>query len=249
MVEVLVRTGGFSTRFLWGRLLETFQWLLQVTHDLASIRPGGEGHISTICVRLLHASVRQRILQPAHRHPEYFKVDRFGIPINTLDCIHSISTFCCNPMWLQLPKLGISPQSSEIEDYVALFRYIAYLLGTPTSYFASAEKAKPTMESLFLHELRLTETSKIVANNFVHCVEKSLPPPINISRQFIEAGSRCINGHEVCDVLELGRPGLLLYMLFSGLRVLVTGLAWMQRTIPRLDEFMIDVSGPAQLVD
>jgi hypothetical protein len=242
VVEVLVRTGGFSTRVLWGRLLETFQWLLQVTHDLSSIQPGGEGHIATIRVRLLHASVRQRILRLVSQRPDYFSVEQFGVPVNTLDSVHSISTFCCNPMWLQLPKLGIHPRPDEIEDYIALFRYVAYLLATPTSYFASVEKAKATMESLFLHELRLTETSKIVAHNFVHCVETRLPPPLSISREFIEAGGRWMNGHGLCDGLELGRPGILPYALFSGQCFLSMGLAWAQRAIPKLDEFMIDVS-------
>ena len=75
VVEVLIRTGGFSTRVLLHRLLETFQWLLQVTESLSAIQPGGTGHISTIRVRLLHSSVRQRILGLVEKRPQYFNID------------------------------------------------------------------------------------------------------------------------------------------------------------------------------
>lgn len=246
VVEVLVRTGGFSTRVLWGRLLETFQWLLQVTNSIETIKPGdsetrsGEGFQSTVRVRLLHSSVRRRVLQLASRRPEYYDISQFGIPVNTMDSIHSITTFACNPMFLQLPKMGIQPSQGEIGDYLALFRYLAHVIGTPTEYFSTTEQARAVMESCYLHELNMTETSKTVAYNFVRCVE-SLPPPLIISRGFIEAGSRWINGHELCDELGLGRPGWLSYAVFAGHCVFVNVLARAQRLIPWLDEFMIEV--------
>ncbi|PWY75124.1 transcriptional regulator [Aspergillus heteromorphus CBS 117.55] len=238
VIEVLVRTGGFSTRMLLGRLLETFQWLIQVTHCIDSIRPGGEGHIASVRVRLLHASVRQRILQLCQTRPEYFDTERFGVPVNILDSVHSISTFCCNPMWLQLPRFGIQPTPDEVRDYIALFRYLAFLLGTPTSYFETVEKGKRTMESLLVHELRTTDTSRTVAFNFVECVT-NLPTPFQISKAFIEAGSRWINGDELCDELELGKPGALAYLSFSGHCILVTVIAWLQWILPVLDDLLI----------
>ncbi|QMW44143.1 hypothetical protein G4B11_007563, partial [Aspergillus flavus] len=241
VVEVLVRTGSFSTRMLLKRLLETFQWLIQVTHNLATIQPGGEGHIATVRVRLLHSSVRQRILHLCRTKPHYFDIDHYGAPVNTLDSIHSISTFCCNPMWLQLPRFKINPSPDEVKDYIALFRYLGYLLGTPTSYFETVEKSKHTMESMVAHELHTTETSRVVAYNFVECVS-NLPAPFHVSRKFIEAGSRWINGDEICDELELGKPGFLYYFMFAGYSVLVLGLAWLQRTIPMFDGFMIKLS-------
>lgn len=247
VVEVLVRTGGFSTRMLWGRLLETFQWLLQVTQSIDAVKPGdksrssGEGFKSTIRVRLLHSSVRRRVLQLASRRPEYYDISQFGIPVNTMDSIHSITTFACNPMFLQLPKMGIQPRQDEIEDYLALFRYLAHVIGTPTEYFSTPEQARAVMESCYFHELNMTETSKTVAYNFVRCIE-SLPPPLIISRGFTEAGSRWLNGHQLCDELGLGRPGWISYVVFSGQCVLVMVLAWAQRLVPSFDNFMIEVS-------
>ncbi|GFF32967.1 latex clearing protein [Aspergillus udagawae] len=239
VVEVLVRTGGFSNRMLLGRLLETFQWLVQVTHSLAAIRPGGEGHVATIRVRLLHSAVRQRILKLCERNPEYYDVSQHGIPINALDSIHSITTFSCNHMWLQMPKFGVKPSQQEIDDYIAVFRYLGYLLGTPTAFFETAEKAKLTMESCYIHELRITETSRVVAYNFVQCLQ-NLPAPFHMSRGFIEAGSRWINGDELCDELGLGRPGVLHYVAFMGHCMLVVFMAWVQRLVPGLDGIVVN---------
>ncbi|KAJ5320444.1 hypothetical protein N7508_000727 [Penicillium antarcticum] len=238
VVEVLVRTGGFSTMKLLKRLLETFQWLVQVTDSLPAIQPGGSAHIATIRVRLLHASVRQRMRKVAAEHPKYYDMQRFGLPLNTLDSIHSISTFSCSQMWMQLPRLGVFPTKQEKEDYVALFKYIAYLLGTPHSYFEDTEKARKLMESLYVHELKVTDTSNTVAHNFMECVS-NLPWPFYISRSFIEAGSRWINGHELCDQLGLGRPGYFYYVIFAGQCLLSIELAWAQRMFPFLDALVV----------
>ena len=245
-VEVLVRTGGFSTKVLLHRLMETFQWLLQVTSEISAIQPHGEGHASTIRVRLLHASVRQRIMKLVQSHPEYFNVEKYGVPVNTLDSIHSITVFCCSPMWFQLPKLGIVPRQEEVDDYIALFRYIAYLLATPTEYFETSEKAKAVMESMFWHEIEPTPTSKVISYNFIKCLEDL--PPMNISKGFIEAGSRWFNGNELCDALDVGRPEWYHYVPVVGLRWAVMTLAFLQRTIPPLDRFMVEVRSP-QIID
>ena len=234
-----MRTGGFSTKVLLHRLMETFQWLLQVTHDLASIQPGGEGHASTIRVRLLHASVRQRIMKLAKTRPEYFDVEKFGVPVNTLDSIHSITTFSCNPMWLQLHKMGVNVRQQEIDDYIALFRYIGYLLATPTEYFETSARAKAVMESMYLHELEITPTSRIVGFNFVKCLEDL--PPMNISKEFIEAGSRWFNGNQLCDALDLGKPGWFHYCCMMGLNAIVIILAFLQRLFPSFDRVMTEV--------
>ena len=243
VVEVLVRTGGFSTKVLLHRLFETFQWLLQCTDSVGSIQPGGSGHASTIRVRLLHASVRQRILKLTASRPAYYDVDRFGVPVNTLDSIHSISTFCANPMWQQLPRQGIWPRPDEIADYVALFRYLGYLLATPPEYFDSPSRAKAVMESMLYHELAPSATSKVVGYNFVECL--SDVSPMNISREFIEAGSRWMNGREFCDLLGLGRPGMYYYALMGGQCMLCWALCWAQRALPALDRWIIAVRLPS----
>ncbi|KAJ6151548.1 hypothetical protein N7470_007145 [Penicillium chermesinum] len=238
VVEVLVRTGGFSTSQLLRRLLNTFQWLAQITSDLPSIQPGGDAHVATVRVRLLHASVRARIRILAAKDPQYFDLQNWGLPCNDLDQIHTISTFSSNQLWLHLPRLGITPTDQEIVDYVALFRYIGYILGVPPSYFERPKDAKLLMESLCVTDLQVTETSRTVAYNFIQCVA-NLPWPFHISGGFLEAGSRWINGDDLSDQLNLGHPSYLQYMAFVGQYILSVELAWAQRLVPAFDEFMV----------
>ncbi|KAK1255615.1 hypothetical protein MKX07_007874 [Trichoderma sp. CBMAI-0711] len=237
VVEVLVRTGGFSTKVLLRRLLETFQHLLQVTANLQSIQPGGQGHTTTVRVRLLHAAVRERILRLVKTRPDYFDVAKFGVPVNVLDSIHSICVYSCGHMWLQLPQMGVFPTEQEKADYIALFRYVGYLLATPHEYFSSVAQAKATMESMLLHELQVTETSRIVGHNLIECV-KDLAP-LRVSVGFIEAGSRLLNGDELCDSLGLGKPGFLAYGCWRGHCWFVQSLALVQRWIPGADEAVV----------
>lgn len=174
--------------------------------------------------------------------PKYFDVETYGVPVNTLDSIHSIATFCCNHMWLQLPRMGVYPTEQEKEDYVALFRYLAYLLATPDEYFVTADQAKATIESMLIHELAITKTSRVVCFNFIKCLVDL--PPFNVSKEFIEAGSRVLNGDELCDQLEMGRPGWVSYASFKGHCWLVSVLARVQRLSPAFDEWIIQVSQP-----
>ena len=56
-------------------------------------------------------------------------------------------------MWDSFPKMGIYTSKQEITDFIALFRYISYVTGTPNEYFETPEKAKAVMETMFLYEL------------------------------------------------------------------------------------------------
>lgn len=237
--EVLVRTGGFSTRVLLRRLLETFQWLLQVTKHVEAIKPGGEGHTATVRVRLLHASVRSRIIKLTESRAGYFDVQKHGVPINTTDSMHSIATFGCNPIWLQLPRLGIKPTAQEAEDYMALFRYVAYVIGTPHEYFASAAKGKACMESIEMI-LRPSEKSKTLGHNFMECLKDV--PPLNLSRPFLEAGTRVINGEAHGDLIDVAKPGLVSYCQFYGLCFVLRGITLLQRLSPRFEDYLSAVS-------
>ncbi|KAI9147522.1 Rubber oxygenase [Paramyrothecium foliicola] len=236
VVEVLVRTGGFSVRTLRRRLLSTFQLILQVTDTIEAIRPGGAGHTTAIRVRLLHSAVRNRIMKLAKANPDYFNVEEFGIPVNSLDSIHSIATFCCNHMWLQLPQMGVYPRKDEMADYIALWRYVGYLLATEHQHFESPARAKATMESLLVNELHLTATSGIVLHNFVEFLTDL--PPFNVSAQFIAAGSRRLNGDKFCDELGMDQPGWYARACFEGQCWLIRGLAIMQQHIPPFDRLM-----------
>ncbi|KAG7008382.1 hypothetical protein G7Y79_00006g020020 [Physcia stellaris] len=211
VVEVLARTGGFSTKVARHRLFETTQLVLQITQSLQSIQPGGAGHASALRVRLLHAAVRQKIMKLAQTRPDYYDVKKFGIPINDLDCIGTIGTFSALMIFRSLPRQGIYLTRQETADYIHLWRYVAYLMGTPTEFFETPEKARTIMEVLLLYEINPSDTSRILANNIIKCLMAQ--PPTYASKPFLEASSRWLNGNELCDGLGLG-----LYLVWTGER-------------------------------
>lgn len=128
-METLARTGGFSTKVARHRLFETTQYILEVTRSIEDIKPGGAGFASSIRVRLLHAAVRQRIMKLTQQRPGYYNVEKWGVPINDLDCIATIGTFSATLFWLSLPRQGIWLREREILDCLSMWRYIAFLQG------------------------------------------------------------------------------------------------------------------------
>lgn len=233
VVEVLARTGGFGVKVARHRLFETTQHILQCTRSLESIQPGGEGFASSVRVRLLHASVRQRILKLTKTRPGYYSVEKYGVPINDLDSIATIGTFSGTIIWLSLPRQGIYLRQQEVEDYIALWRLIAHYVGTPTSYFETPGKAKSVMESLLMNEINPSQTSQTLANNIIRCLENQ--PPAYASRSFLEANARWLNGSELCDALALGRPSYYHTCLVAGQCIFFMTVCYINRSIPYLD--------------
>ena len=240
VVEVLARTGGFSVKVARHRLFETTQHILECTKALDSIQPGGAGFASSIRVRLLHAAVRQRIMKLEKSRPGYYDVEKFGVPINDLDCIATIGTFSATIIWLSLPKQGIWMRQQEITDYIALWRLIAHYTGTPTYPFECPEKARVFMESLLLNEINPTETSKILAANIIQSLERT--PPGYLSRPFLEVNARWLNGNELCDALGLGRPSAYYWALMGAQCLFYMAICYTYRSIPWLDRRKVAVS-------
>ncbi|KAJ5510794.1 hypothetical protein N7453_002897 [Penicillium expansum] len=245
--EVLVRTGGFSLRVMPRRFLETFLWLLQVTMDPKSIQPGGEGHTSTVRVRLLHATVRNRILKLMDQDPTYFDEVKYGAAVNMRDAIHATAIFCCMPLFRQLPKIGIQPRPQEMADFLALFRYIAYVMATPDSFFDGTEQSKATMESIMMCEPEPTESSKSIGANFVAAVQDY--PGINVSKSMIEVGCRVLSGDELGDKMGFSRPGVFYKASFRGWCQLLVVITALQRLFPGFDRILMKKSKEFVLVN
>ncbi|KAJ9158374.1 Tat pathway signal sequence [Coniochaeta hoffmannii] len=242
VVETLSRTGGFGVRVARRRLLETFQHILLVTRDIDSLLPGGEGWASSVRVRFLHASVRRRILQLATREGNggrYYDVDRHGVPINDLDSIGTIAAFSATLIWVSFPRQGIYLTSPEKEDYVALWRYVGYLLGTPVDpYFASTTQAKAVMESLMMTEIDPTPTSRVLANNIIAALANA--PPSLASEEFLRAETRWLNGWELSDALDVPRPGVWYTVMVGAQCVFFMVVCYASRMVPAWDRRRIE---------
>jgi hypothetical protein len=234
VVETLARTGGFSTKVARSRMFETTQHILQCTKSLESIQPGGDGWASTLRVRLLHVAVRQRILALAKTKPEYYDTKAWGIPINDLDSVGTISTFSASLIWVSLPRQGLFLRQQEIVDYIALWRYIGHVIGCPTEGFLDTpDHAKKTMEALLLHEIKPTPTSQIMANNIIKSLEGQ--PPGFASADFLTASARWLNGNALSDELGLMRPGIYYTCLMAGQCLFFCFFCYTYRSIPSLD--------------
>src|SRR3569833_151237 len=245
VVETLTRTGGFGTSVARRRLLETFQHILQVTHSLESVQPGGEGFASSLRVRFLHAQVRRRILSLARSRPEYYSVDDLGIPISYLDCIATISTFGAAIIWVGLPRQGSYLRRHEVRDYLALWRWVAHLLGTPTDAFSTPEKAKAMLESLVVSEIAPSANSRILANNLITSLQDQ--PPARVSREFLCAEARWLIGGDLADAQTISRPPPIYTLLVLGQCLLFMFVCYLFRAVPAWDERNIQVS-PCRLI-
>jgi hypothetical protein len=215
-------------------MFETTQHILQCTKSLESIQPGGDGWASTLRVRLLHVAVRQRILALAKTKPEYYDTKAWGIPINDLDSVGTISTFSASLIWVSLPRQGLFLRQQEIVDYIALWRYIGHVIGCPTEGFLDTpDHAKKTMEALLLHEIKPTPTSRIMANNIIKSLEGQ--PPGFASADFLTASARWLNGNALSDELGLIRPGIYYTCLMAGQCLFFCFFCYLYRSIPSLD--------------
>lgn len=239
VVETLSRTGGFGAKVVRRRLLETLQHVLQVNNSAEGMKPGGDGHISCVRVRLLHSSVRKRILSLVDQNPGYYDVDKYGTPVNDLDCIGTINTFCSAVVWLGLPRQGIYPSQQETDDYIALWRLVAYYMGTPTDPFENTAKARAMMESLLISEIDPTETGKVLAKNILIGLENTAPA--FASKEFMEAMTRLLNGDQLADELDIPRSNLYYRMLIWGYCFWVMVISYIVPKIYFVDKIMISV--------
>ena len=220
-------------------MYETTQYILQCTRSLESIQLGGAGHTSSVRVRLLHAAVRRRILKLVAQHPDYYNVEQWGVPINDLDSIATISAFSASLIWISLPRQGLWLREHEINDYTALWRLVAHYLGTPTRSFETPRRAKAVLESLLYSEIDPSETSKILANNIIKSLERK--PPSYASREFLHANARWLNGNQLANRLGLGRPSFWYWALVAGQCIFFMSMCYLHRSVPYLDRRKVAV--------
>ena len=220
-------------------MLETLQYVLQVTRSLDSIKPGGHGHISSVRVRLLHAAVRQKITSLACQRPEYYNVQDFGVPANDLHCIATINSFSAVVVWISLPRQGIRLSEQEIDDYIALWRLVAHYMGSPTDPFDTRAKTKAVMESVIMSEVKPTDKGKVLARNIILSLDNA--PPTYASAEFMAAMSRQLNGQELCDALDILRPPVYYTGLVYGYCIVVIAYTYASRLFPSFDRKLIAV--------
>jgi len=121
----------------------------------ASLRPGGRGWMTALRVRVLHAKVRRRLLQLKRTSDEghsvqLWDIHKNGIPINQEDMVGTLLAFSVNVLVGIEIFAGKPLPANEQLDYLALWRYIGWLLGidTPESEYLSSNCDGSAPESL-----------------------------------------------------------------------------------------------------
>lgn len=114
------------------RLMETTQFVIDCMSQDA-MEMGGAGWKAAIRVRLLHATMRQRILEKVRNDRQNkglapYVEERDGMPISQEDYSSTLAAFATAPI-VALFKVGITPTAQECEDYTALWKVIGYYLG------------------------------------------------------------------------------------------------------------------------
>ncbi|KAF4483613.1 Latex clearing [Fusarium agapanthi] len=193
----------FSGQILFGKQLQHF---MEVVDDLDAIKPGGKGYVSSVPVRLLHTSVRRRLMQLENQNLGYFDMEKGGVPINDLHTIATISGYSAAIVYMALPRQGIYLSEKQTADYLALWRYVGYLLGTPVDWMATPQQAKAMLESIAVSEVAPSANSQILANNIL--TAKARAPPLNMPREVLAARAYRLNGDEFASALGIEKPDL-----------------------------------------
>ncbi|KAG8424882.1 hypothetical protein J3458_001638 [Metarhizium acridum] len=235
--ETIARTGGFGAQVVRRRLLETFQYTLQVNSNAEGMKPGGKGHLACVRVRLLHSAVRLKIMSLAAQDPTYYDMHKYGPPINDLDSFGTIHTFSSAVIWQGLPRQGIYLSNQDAEDYIALWRLVAYYMGVPTEPFKTAAAAKVAHEWLLVNEFAPSDTGRMLARNIVIGLENT--GPAYASKEYMDAMARLLNGDRLSDELHIPRTSLYYRLLMWGYCYWVQLQARTIQKIPFIDRFLI----------
>ena len=147
---------------------------------------GGAGWKAVLRVRILHAKIRRSLLKRSGKR--VWDTATYGIPINQEDLGATLLAFSINALFGVEYLAGISISNQEMKDYIAVWRYIGWLLGVLCegdtmhalrpldpcgsgwipSNPDSITHAKSTLESIILHLLKPDESSVLIAHHLLN---------------------------------------------------------------------------------
>ena len=130
--QSLAMTGALSKKTSL-RLGETGKWLNDVTEP-EGLERFGEGFITTIRVRMVHALVRRNLnTKPQWQHAKW------GLPINQMDMLATYLAF--GPVTLMGVRMfGVPVTPGQSKAVMHMWRYIGWLLGVDEQWLALTER-------------------------------------------------------------------------------------------------------------
>lgn len=205
-VKPLTFTGRL-VRLAYRRQQETARWALAATAP-GGLRRGAPGFKETVRVRIVHATVRHRILASGRWQPQHW-----GAPINLTDIAYGIAGEFSTVPVAALRDAGLHYSQAERDDIQHLWRYVGHLLGLPHDLLAVNEAQAHRMIAVKeLTDTPADEDSRALVHALIeHGTPPELPLPAPLARlagmaipPVLFGFTRHWAGDEVAD--ELGLP-------------------------------------------
>jgi hypothetical protein len=167
-VKVLFETAQLQTNAR-RRVFETGQFLMDVMAP-GGLTPKGNGIRSIQRVRLMHAAVRQLLLEDGT-----WKTNEWGVPINQEDLAGTMMSFSYVPSE-PLRRLGIAVTSADAEDYIYTWCVIAEMLGVvPELRPASVDEAAALVADIRRRHYRSSPEGIAMTAALVELLEEITP--------------------------------------------------------------------------
>ena len=163
ITKPLVFTGALKGDSTFDRVSETSQFWYDVTRA-NGLDIGAKGFKSALKVRMMHAIIRQRLMN----HPKWDS-EAWGLPINKADAVATNVGFSM-VMLYGAKMLGFHLPNKDIEAVLHLWKYIGYLMGDEIDWLP--DTAEEGLQSLLLimlsNQNNPDEESKILAYDYLN---------------------------------------------------------------------------------
>ena len=169
------------------RIVDTGALVASCMRDIDLLLPDADAWKLCIHVRVLHAKVRRSLLRRTGTRS--WNTTEYGIPINQEDMAATLLAFSINTLKGIEFLAGVDISREEQEDYLALWRYIGWLLGVPTADDSNATThlrpldpcgpgwnelnpdaiahGSSMLQSIILHLLKPDQSSVIVSHHLL----------------------------------------------------------------------------------
>jgi hypothetical protein len=178
----------------------------------------------------------------AENDPSYYDLKADGAPICDLDCMITINDFCSQLIWMGFPRQGIYLRPQEIVDFLAVWRYVAYLMGTPHGFLQTPESAKIFMEAVLVAEMKPIKASAVLSRNLIAGLEGT--PPLYASRGFMVALTYRLIGDTLAKQLQIEPPTNYYKALVASQCWIFKAGSYVRRGLWFLDDAIVNVSLP-----
>lgn len=172
-VKPLTFTGRL-VKMAYRRQQETARWLLAATSP-GGLHRDALGFRETIRVRLIHASVRRRLLLSGH-----WQAEQWGAPLNVTDTAWGIAGEFSTVPIAAMRDAGLHYSQAERDDIQHLWRYIGHLLGVPDELLATSEaRARELIAIKELVDTPADEDSRALVHALI---QHGTPPALLLPR-------------------------------------------------------------------